>query len=117
MFKNLKWKKRDSTDYIYIVKRDLQGMDTDTLRRNAIKRGDFDLGYHFVIRKNGSVDKARPEHAYAGEWFDNYDHSVAVLVDTKTIVNASQRNALEAIKAKYPKAVFVMLEIDESEEW
>lgn len=117
MFKNLKWKKRDATDYIYIVKRDLHEVDTDTLRKNAIKRGHFDLGYHFVVRKDGSIDNARPSYAYAGEWFDDCEHSIAVLVDTKTIANAAQKRAIETIKGKYSDAVLVMLECDESEEW
>lgn len=117
MFKNLKWKKRDSTDFIYIVKRDLHNVDTNTLRKNAIRKGHFDLGYHYIVRKDGSIENARPDYAYAGEWFDDCEHSIAVLLDTETVANASQKSALDTIKSRFPKAVFVMLEVDESEEW
>lgn len=117
MFKNLSWRKRDSTDHILVVLRDLKGVDTNTLRIMAIRRGNFDLGYHLVIRKNGVIENARPDYAYAGEWFDDCEHSLAVLVDTPEKETSSQKIALETLKKKYPKATVEYVNISEDEEW
>lgn len=38
-------------------------MDTDIneIRRWHLQRGFFDVGYHYVIRRNGTVEKGRPD--------------------------------------------------------
>lgn len=115
-FVNLKWKKRDRTDHIYIVKRDLKGVSTKDLRAECYRRGDIDLGYHFVVKPNGDIDEARPEYTYAGWWFDDDEHSVAILVDTTDKISAAQKKAIKKIAANYPDAVVKEVEVNESEE-
>lgn len=116
-FVNLKWKKRDSTDHIYVVKRDLKGVSTKELRTNCYRKGNLDLGYHFVVRANGTVDEGRPEYTYAGWWFDDDEHCIAILVDTPTgKISASQKKAIEKLAANYPDAKIEEVEVDEKEE-
>lgn len=117
-FVNLKWKKRDSTDRIYIVKRDLKNTDVETLRNRVIRRGELDLGYHFVVRANGNVETGRPEYAHAGLWCDEADSSLAILVDTagQDKVSMAARKAVKKIAAKYPDAKIVEANITEEME-
>lgn len=116
-FVNLKWKKRDSTKYIYVVKRDLKGVSTKELRTDCYKKGNLDIGYHYVIRINGEAEEGRPEYTYAGWWFDDDEHSVAILVDTQTDkLSAAQKKAVQKIAANYPDAEIKEVEVTEEEE-
>nr|CAI9750377.1 amidase [Autographiviridae sp.] len=117
-FVNLKWKKRDATDYIYIVKRDLKGVDIETLRNKCIRKGGLDTGYHYVIRANGDVEPDRPDYAYAGWCFAHEERSVSVLIDTAGTgkVTMASKKALKKILSKYPKAEVKEVEMSEEEE-
>lgn len=37
------------------------GGSVDTIRRTHLKRGWSDIGYHYVIHKNGDIHRGRPE--------------------------------------------------------
>lgn len=105
-FINVKWKKRDATDYIYLVKRNLNNIDITALRNSYIRKGNLDTGYHYIIRRNGFVEHDRPEDAYAGWLFNDKDRSVAVLIDVSDTGNMTMatKKALAEIVKKYPKA-------------
>lgn len=117
-FVNLKWKKRDTTDFIFVVKRDLKGIDIATLRNKCIRRGELDLGYHFVIRANGNIEAARPSFAYAGWWFDKAERGLAVLVDTagEEKISMAAKKALKILASKYPGAIIKEVAVTEEME-
>jgi len=37
-------------------------VDVDWLRRLHLKRGWSDVGYHFIVRRDGSIEQGRPLH-------------------------------------------------------
>lgn len=104
-FVNLKFRKREATDYIYIVKKDLHNSGITSLRNKCMRRGGLDTGFHFIVRQNGEVESDRVEYAYAGWWFDFPERSLAILVDTKEDAPSSAvKKAIKEITDKYPKA-------------
>lgn len=108
-FVNLKFRKRDATDYIYIVKKDLKKTDLESLRVKCMRRGGLDTGFHFIIRANGVIEADRVGYAYAGWWFEHEDKAVAILIDTagEKKVTMAAKKAVKEITAKYPKAEIV----------
>ena len=105
-FVNLKFRKREDTYYIYIVKKDLHNVDLETLRTKCMRRGGLDTGFHLIVRANGAVEVDRVEYAYAGWWFDHEDKSLAILMDTAGAdkVTMAAKKAVKEITSKYPHA-------------
>lgn len=105
-FVNLKFRKRDATDYIYIVKKDLKGTVLEDLRNKCLRRGGLDTGFHFIVRANGTVEADRVEYAHAGWWFDFPQRSLAILIDTagEDDETMAAKKAVKDITSKYPKA-------------
>lgn len=105
-FVNLKFRKRDATDYIYIVKKDLHNVGLTSLREKCMRRGGLDTGFHFIVRVNGVIEVDRVEYAYAGWWFDHEDKAVAILIDTAGQENmtSAAKKAVKEIISKYPNA-------------
>jgi len=60
----MKWRKLKSVDYIVIhaaATRPDMDIGADEIRRLHRKKGWFDIGYHYVIRRCGAVEKGRPD--------------------------------------------------------
>jgi hypothetical protein len=105
-FVNLKFRKREATNYIYIVKKDLHGVGLESLRTKSMRRGGLDTGFHFIIRANGRVEADRVEYAYAGWWFEHTEKALAILIDTarEEEVSTAVQKAVKEIASKYPHA-------------
>lgn len=75
-----------------------------------------DIGYHYVIRRNGTIEKGRPEEEVGAHCLNHNSHSIGIclvgglLDDGKPGDNflPVQLNSLEklllALKTRYPKA-------------
>ena len=76
-------------------------------------------GYHYVIRRDGSIEKGRPEEMIGAHCLNHNKHSIGVCyeggidekgnsVDTRTEAQKeSMRNLLTELKKKHPKALIV----------
>lgn len=115
-FVNLKWKKRDTTNFIYIVYRDLKGLSLEALRNKKIRKGCLDTGYHYIVRTNGVIEEDRPSDAYAGWWFEHEEQSLAILVDAIDRPAVSAVKAIETLTAAYPDAEVKIINITDEEE-
>tara|TARA_Y100001938_G_scaffold150382_1_gene241055 strand:- start:1848 stop:2405 length:558 start_codon:yes stop_codon:yes gene_type:complete len=61
-----KWIKRDETNFIVIHSSLTKGSDdegVESMRSLHMRQGCVDVGYHFIIRRNGVTDLGRPIHA------------------------------------------------------
>lgn len=114
-------KKRESTDFIAIhcsattEKQDIGAADIDKWHR---KQGWACIGYHYVIRRNGTVEEGR-EESVVGAHVQGFNHNsigicMAGGVDAND-VNKAKNNFTEAqfkslkqllvdLKTRYPKA-------------
>lgn len=109
-------KKRSRTDYIIVHCADTyENMDigVDDIRRwHVDERGWIDVGYHYVIRRDGTIETGRPEHTVGSHVEGKNSVSIGIcLVGGKpefnfTDVQMSElRNLLNILLEDYPNAV------------
>ena len=104
----MKFKIRESTDYLYVHKRDTGGLTVPELRRVARKEGKLDIDYHYVVQDTGSVEQGRDEYVVAGHELENNDRSIYVLVDVgdrgrlSDAQKVALRDLISSIQGTYP---------------
>ena len=72
----MNWKPIRSVDYIVIhcaATRPSQDIGAKEIRRWHKERGWFDIGYHYVIRRDGTVERGRPDDR-PGAHVRGYNH-------------------------------------------
>ena len=79
----------------------------------------FGIGYHYVIRRDGTIEPGRPEWMIGAHCVNHNAHSIGVCyeggldirgqpADTRTEAQkAAMRRLLEELHGRYPKAVIV----------
>ena len=79
----------------------------------------FGIGYHYVVRRDGSIEPGRPEWQVGAHCLNHNAHSIGVCyeggldirgqpADTRTEAQkASLRTLLEELHRRYPKALIV----------
>ena len=77
------------------------------------------IGYHYVVRRDGSVETGRPEYLVGAHCLNHNAHSIGICyeggldirgqpADTRTEAQkASLRTLLEDLHRRYPKALIV----------
>ncbi|MBP5219732.1 MAG: N-acetylmuramoyl-L-alanine amidase [Bacteroidaceae bacterium] len=77
------------------------------------------IGYHYVVRRNGSVEQGRPEYMVGAHCMNHNRHSIGVCyeggldirgqpADTQTAAQkAALRRLLEDLHRRYPQALIV----------
>ena len=77
------------------------------------------IGYHYVVRRNGSVEQGRPEYMVGAHCLHHNAHSIGVCyeggldirgqpADTRTPAQkVAMRQLLEDLHQRYPRAVIV----------
>ena len=112
--KTYKWNgvlaKRPSTDYIILHHRAGSG-DVDSIHAGHLTQGWVGIGYHFYIRKDGSVYNGRPIDTIGAHCTGKNGYSVGVCFEGnfehETITEAQLAAGKELItylKGLYPKA-------------
>lgn len=72
----MNWKKLKSVDYIVIhcsATKEDQDIGVEEIRRWHRQRGWMDVGYHFIIRRDGQVERGRP-HDVPGAHARGFNH-------------------------------------------
>ena len=79
----------------------------------------FGIGYHYVIRRDGTIEPGRPEWMVGAHCLNHNAHSLGICYeggldingeydDTRTPAQkAAMRTLLEELHARYPRAVIV----------
>ena len=104
----MKFKVRKSTDFLYILTQDIQGKTAYELRMEAVRKGELDIGVHYVIQKDGSVDQGREPYAVAQYSFRAPERSIYVLVDADSLSDLSDAQAfaldelISSTQGEYP---------------
>jgi N-acetylmuramoyl-L-alanine amidase len=83
------------------------------------ERGWSEVGYHYVIRRNGAIEKGRPESAIGAHVMNYNAHSIGICLvgginkagraenNFPVIQMESLKQLLTQLSAKYPKAKIV----------
>lgn len=72
----MNWKKLQSVDYIVIhcsATTEDQDIGVEEIRRWHRQRGWLDVGYHFIIRRDGELERGRP-HDVPGAHARGFNH-------------------------------------------
>lgn len=112
--KAYKWKgalsSRPSTEYIILHHRAASG-DVDSIHTTHLANGWTGIGYHFYVRKDGSVYRGRPINSIGAHCTGRNSNSVGICFEgnfqTETMLTAqlnSGRELIEYLKDLYPKA-------------
>ena len=79
----------------------------------------FGIGYHYVIRRNGTIEPGRPEWMVGAHCKNHNAHSIGICYegglnirgqpdDTRTEAQkASMRRLLEELHQRYPRAIII----------
>ncbi|MEO0699472.1 MAG: N-acetylmuramoyl-L-alanine amidase, partial [Pseudomonadota bacterium] len=96
--------------------REGQDFDAATIKRWHVRQGWSDIGYHFVIRLDGTVERGRPEHIPGAHVSGFNRNSIAIVYvggldaqakskDTRTVEQkAAMADLVRALLAAYPGA-------------
>lgn len=114
------YKKRIKTDYIVVhcaattAKMDIGRADIDRWHR---AKGWFGIGYHYVIRRDGTLEVGRPEDAVGAHVLNHNANTIGICLagglaeDKKTPEDnftdaqfAALEKLLKELKSRYPKA-------------
>ena len=115
------WKPIKSVDYLVVhcaATREHQDIGAHEIRQWHLEKGWFDIGYHYVIRRNGDIETGRPEDQ-PGAHARGFNHLSlgiclvgGVATDGKTPENnftaeqfASLAQLLRGLTHKYPQAM------------
>ena len=99
--------------------REGQDIDAATIRKWHLAQGWKDIGYHFVIRLDGSIERGRPENTTGSHVAGFNTGSIGVVYvggldtqgkpkDTRTPAQLlAMRHLCKALASEYPKARFM----------
>lgn len=105
----VKFVKREETNYIHIIEKDLGGRSYLDLYREAWQRGDFDVDFHFLLHYDGAVEKGRDIDAVGSFLVNPEEDSVVIYVDTLGGRETEEEKGalaslVERLSQKYPGA-------------
>ena len=114
---NYNWKsaptKRKSTKYIVLHHRAGNG-DAQSIHKGHLKLGYIGIGYHYYIRKDGSIYTGRPVDTVGAHCTGRNDNSVSICFEgnfeTETMSTtqiASGQYLVNQLKRMYPSATVV----------
>lgn len=96
-----------------------QTSSVESIRAYHISKGWSDCGYHYVIRRDGTIEKGRPEEKVGAHCLNHNKHSIGLCyeggldsngksADTRTPEQKeAMLNLLTELKKKYPNAIIV----------
>ena len=97
-------KKRAETEGIHLYfQPDLENKTLTAIEKEAKRNGSFNIGCHYIIRRNGLIEKGIPADTYAAITYDAYQTYVCVVLTTDKITAAqklSLRNLEEQLSLK-----------------
>lgn len=102
----MEFKKRLSTDHVYVVKKFLNDATKDQLYKAARRAGELDTGYHYILHNDGSVEEDRQPNTCVAQYdFENANTSLYILADCKKgKLSDAQRLILASITKDFPTA-------------
>lgn len=111
----IKFRERGRTDLIIVADIDLENKSADRLFRDARRRGEFDVDFHYVIHRDGHTEVGRDPKAVGGLHVDPYEVSVIIFVDTPKeeketdAAKTALEHVLEQLKADFKEAEVVRI--------
>jgi N-acetylmuramoyl-L-alanine amidase len=104
----MRFKLREGTIALHIFKEDTEGLSVQELYRIARRSGEFNVGFHYLIQRDGNVEEGRDSSVVAGFDYDLTRKAIVIVIDageTGKLSDAQKvalRDLKESISATYP---------------
>lgn len=92
----IKFKKRESTENVRLAFREGKDATLKDIEKQARRAGKLNLGYHYILHKNGMVDKGIDYDLYADYELAHHKTAIYVLVIGAQL-NDVQKHALKGL--------------------
>lgn len=108
----LKFKHRDTTENFLVSCRQYVDRSVYDIKRSFKMIGDFDVDFHYLVRKSGFVEPGRDTEAWAGHRCP-YEPSVTLWVvcevddELMPQLTPEQQSSLEALHDMFPDSTIV----------
>jgi N-acetylmuramoyl-L-alanine amidase len=109
----MNWKKLKSVDYIVVhgsETKDDKDIGVEEIRRAHRQKGWLDVGFHFIIRRDGMVERGRP-HDVPGAHVRGYNHvslGICLVGQTYTDVQMKELEVLvRDLRKLHPNAIIL----------
>ncbi len=94
----IKFKEREKTRGITLVfKPVLEKLSMNELNRQALRTGNFNLGFHYVLRSNGLLERGISESLYGSPLYSGYKDTLFILCTSDKLTDA-QKKTLHDLK-------------------
>lgn len=85
----MNFKARKETIGLLVVLSDLQGMSSADLRVLEVRKGNFEVDFHYLIQEDGKLETGREKFAVAGSSLDPRGVNLCVRVETNGLKSVS----------------------------
>lgn len=103
----IKFLERETTDQIALLfKPEWEKLSVEEIEIEQKRKGNFNLGFHFILRKNGEIDEGIDHKIYGDVDVYGYKTSILVAVTSKAL-SKKQQGTLDNLKALYNLPVVV----------
>lgn len=106
----VKFKERRDTLFFTVINRNEHDKSFEDLFCQARREGEFDVDFHFLIRRSGKVEEGRAVDAIGGRNLPGNERSIFILVDVDEKHNRTDAQGqalvklLARLRKKYPES-------------
>lgn len=106
----VKFKQRQDTLFFSVINRDNMNKGFKEMFCLARHDGEFDVDFHFLVRRNGKVEKGREINEIGGRSLPSNDVSIFIIVDVgeshkqTDAQKIALHTLLKKLKLQYPQA-------------
>lgn len=106
----LKFKRRAHTDYMCFTFKNLGDKTSSELRKEAKCKGEFEVGWHFLVHQDGFIEMGRDDKAWAGIICPcDYKVTLWVMIDrgSSEVLTEHQKDSLEYLHSLFPESTII----------
>ena len=107
--RRIKFVNRKATNFVLVIERDFEEKDFMQLFRESRQRGDFDVDFHYLVHRDGSIEEGREEDV-VGSFEISDEDAVIIFVDVlhgkeTDMQKETLANLVERLQKKYKGVV------------
>ena len=102
----MKFKERDATNGVTLIfNKNLDAVPLADIERKALKAGALNMGYHFVLRSSGLLERGISESYYGSPEFTGYKDTLFILCTSDMLTDAQSKTLNDLLTAKKLKVI------------
>ena len=110
----VQFKKRKKTLFFSVINRNENDKSFEDMFCEARREGEFDVEFHYLIHRDGKIDKGRDEDTIGGRRLPSNEVSIFIVVDVDKAHERTDAQKvavvrlLDKLRKKYPKSAGVL---------